>query len=216
LAREFAFGGGRVVGVARNKEALERVAHDIRRDGGEAHALVADIAETGAATRIAGQAAALVGPIDVLVHNASALGPLPLVPLAETDDAAFTEALSTNLLAAFRLTRAVAGSMALRGRGLVVHITSDAATAAYPSWGAYGVSKAALEHLGRIWDAELAPRGVRFVNLDPGEMDTQMHRDALPGDDGSTLARPEAVAARIVALLCSDATRTSAGAVVRV
>jgi NAD(P)-dependent dehydrogenase (short-subunit alcohol dehydrogenase family) len=215
LAREFALAGARVVGVARNADALERVVRNIRRDGGEAHALAADVTEPGAPTRIAGGAAALVGPIDVLVHNASSLGPLPLVPLAETDDIALMEALSTNLIAPFRLTRAVLGAMALRGRGLVVHVTSDAATTAYAGWGAYGVSKAALEHLGRIWNTELTPMGVRFVNLDPGEMDTKMHRDALPGADRSALASPQAVAERIVALLASAAAQQSAGTVLR-
>jgi NAD(P)-dependent dehydrogenase (short-subunit alcohol dehydrogenase family) len=215
LARSFARAGSRVVGVARSREALEQVVRGIRAEGGEAHALVADIAEASAAARIAGQGAALVGPIDVLVHNASTLGHVPLVPLTETHDAAFMRALSTNLVAAFRLTRAFAGSMALRGSGLVVHVTSDAATTPYPGWGVYGVSKAALEHLGRIWDAELAPSGVRFVNLDPGEMDTQMHRDALPTADRSALADPEAVASRMVILLSGDVTRASAGAAVR-
>jgi NAD(P)-dependent dehydrogenase (short-subunit alcohol dehydrogenase family) len=84
---------------------------------------------------------------------------------------------------------------------VVVHITSDAAVSAYPRWGAYSVSKVALEHQGRIWAAELEGTGVRFFNVDPGEMDTRMHRDAIPDADPATLARPEDVAARLVALL---------------
>ena len=88
--------------------------------------------------------------------------------------------------------------MALRGRGTVVLISSDAATTVYPGWGAYGVSKAALEHLGRIWQAELAGTGVRFLTVDPGEMDTRMHRDAVPGADPFTLAQPDLAAARVL------------------
>jgi NAD(P)-dependent dehydrogenase (short-subunit alcohol dehydrogenase family) len=201
LAHALGAAGAKVALVARDAVALERIARGIRDAGGEAHPIVADVSSAAAAARIAGQAAALVGPVEIVIHNASSLGPVPLLPLAETDDAAFEEALAANLVGPFRLTRALAGAMALRGRGLVVHITSDAAINAYPRWGAYGASKAALEHLGRIWAAELGDAGVRFLNLDPGEMDTQMHRDAMPDADPATLARPDAVAARIVALL---------------
>jgi NAD(P)-dependent dehydrogenase (short-subunit alcohol dehydrogenase family) len=72
---------------------------------------------------------------------------------------------------------------------------------AYARWGAYGVSKAALDHLGRVWGAELESAGVRFLSIDPGEMDTRMHSDALPDADRSTLARPEAVAARLTEVI---------------
>ena len=95
--------------------------------------------------------------------------------------------------------------MALRGRGLVVHVTSDAGTTPYPRWGAYGVSKAALDHLGRIWDAELGELGVRFLTVDPGEMDTAMHAEAMPEADRSLLARPAEVARRIVERILSAA-----------
>src|SRR2546421_727847 len=81
-----------------------------------------------------------------------------------------------------------------RGSGLIVHVSSDAAVAAYPRWGAYGVSKAALDHLNRIWAAELQQAGVRFLSVDPGEMDTAMHAQAMPEADRSQLAQPEAVA----------------------
>ena len=72
---------------------------------------------------------------------------------------------------------------------MVVHLTSDAAVSAYPRWGAYGVSKVALEHLGRIWAAELEGTGVRFFNVDPGDMDTKMHSDAIPDADPATPLR---------------------------
>jgi NAD(P)-dependent dehydrogenase (short-subunit alcohol dehydrogenase family) len=106
-----------------------------------------------------------------------------------------------NLVGPFRLTKALAGSMALRGGGLVLHVTSDAGLTAYPGWGAYGVSKAALDHLGRIWAAELESSGVRFLTVDPGEMDTEMHAQAMPEADRSRLARPEAVAETILDMI---------------
>jgi len=91
--------------------------------------------------------------------------------------------------------------MLLRGGGLVVHVTSDAGREAYPLWGAYGVSKAAFDHLARIWAAELRGTGVRFLTVDPGEMDTRMHAEAMPDADRSALADPSAVAVRIATQL---------------
>ena len=169
--------------VARGAADLERVVEDIRRAGGEAHAIVADVGDKKAPHAIAGTAQALVGPVDVLVQAASTLGNVPLRPLLDTDCEALALALEVNVVGPFRLAKLLVAPMVLRGRGLVVHITSDASVAAYANWGAYGASKAALDHLGRIWGAELEGRGVRVVTVDPGEMDTVMHADAIPEAD---------------------------------
>jgi NAD(P)-dependent dehydrogenase (short-subunit alcohol dehydrogenase family) len=185
------------------------VAREIRAAGGEAHALPGDVGDKREAHRLAGAAAALVGPLDVVVHNASTLGVTPLRLLLETDCEELERVLAVNLVGPFRLTKIVAGAMALRGRGLVVHVSSDAAVAAYPRWGAYGVSKAAQDHLGRILAAELEGTGVRVVSVDPGEMNTRMHADAIPDADPATLADPDAVAARLVALIARPALAAS-------
>ena len=102
---------------------------------------------------LAGAAAALVGPIDLLVHNASTLGPVPLAAVTRYRVRRSERVLEANLVGPFRLTKIVAGSMALRGEGVIVHVSSDAAVDAYPRWGAYGVSKAAQDHLTRQWSA---------------------------------------------------------------
>lgn len=201
LAKTLARQGAKVVLVAREKAPLEEVVRQIRQEGGEAHALPADIGDKEAIYPVAGAAAALVGPIDLVIHNASTLGPLPMPLLLDTACEDLEQVLAVNLIGPFRLTKALAGSMALRRRGLVVHISSDAATSAYPGWGAYSVSKAALEHLGRIWAKELEENNVRFVNIDPGEMNTQMHADAIPDADPATLADPKDVAEKIVSLI---------------
>jgi NAD(P)-dependent dehydrogenase (short-subunit alcohol dehydrogenase family) len=201
LGRALARAGARVVLAARTEAEVAAVAADIRAAGGEAHALAVDVGTPDAGTTLASAAAALAGPVDLLVQNASELGPLPLRPLAETSAEAFERVLAVNLLGPFRLGRAVVGSMVLRGRGLVLHVTSDAGIEAYPGWGAYGVSKAALDHLARIWAAELDGTGVRFLSVDPGEMRTRMHRDALPDADPATLADPAAVAEALLELL---------------
>ena len=201
LGRALAREGARVVLVARGAMELEVVAGQIRAAGGEAHALAGDVGDPRAAAALSGAAAALVGPLDLLVHGASTLGPVPLRLLLDTEAAEFDRALGVNLVGPFRLTRAVAGAMVLRGRGLVLHVTSDASIAAYPRWGAYGVSKAGFDHLARIWAAELEGTGVRFLSVDPGEMDTRMHAEAVPDADPATLEDPAAVAERIVGLI---------------
>jgi len=201
LARRLGRAGARLALVARGAEDLEALAAEIRATGGEAHALPGDVGEKRDAHRLAGAAAALVGPIDVLVHNASTLGPVPLPLLLETDCEDLERVLAVNLVGPFRLTKIIAGAMALRGHGLVVHVSSDAAVAAYPRWGAYGVSKAAQDHLGRILAAELEGTAVRVVSVDPGEMSTRMHADALPDADPATLAAPDAVARKLVTLI---------------
>jgi NAD(P)-dependent dehydrogenase (short-subunit alcohol dehydrogenase family) len=201
LSKELARAGAKVVLVARGKEDLERVAAAIRAEGGEAHVLAADVGDKRTTYALAGSAAAFVGGVDLVVHNASTLGHAPLRVLLDTDCEALEEALRVNLVGPFRLTKALAGSMVLRGKGAVVLVSSDAAVSAYPSWGAYGVSKAALDHLGRIWDAELEGTGVRVVSFDPGEMHTKMHADAVPDADPATLRDPTVVARSIVASL---------------
>lgn len=201
LARAFATRGARVVAVARGEAELDAVVAGIRAEGGEAYALPADVSDKHAIYPLAGAAQALVGPIDVLIHNASTLGPTPLRHLLDTDCEDFERVLGVNLVGPFRLTKAIAGAMAVRGEGLVVCVSSDAAVAAYEGWGAYSVSKAALDHLSRLFAAEFGELGVRFLSIDPGEMDTEMHARALPDADRASLARPEEVAERVLRLL---------------
>ena len=201
LARELGRRGARVGLVARGREALEHVAAEVRAAGGTAHVLLADISDKNAVYPLAGAAAAVLGPIDVLVHNASQLGPTPLRLLLDTVCEDLDAVLAANVVGPFRLTKIVAGSMALRGEGTIVHISSDASVAAYPRWGAYSVSKAAFDHLARVLAAEIADLGVRVFSVDPGEMDTDMHAAAMPDADRASLARPEAVAQRIVSMI---------------
>jgi NAD(P)-dependent dehydrogenase (short-subunit alcohol dehydrogenase family) len=191
LAAELAARGARVVLVARESAALFETVERIRAAGGTAFALPADVSDKAAVYPLAAAAAELVGPIDLLIHNASSLGPTPLRLLLDTECEDFERVLAVNLLGPFRLTRAIAGSMALRRTGTIVHVSSDAAISAYSRWGAYSASKAGLDHLSRLWAEELAPFGVRVLAFDPGEMNTVMHRDAIPEADPAILADPK-------------------------
>jgi len=211
LAEALAMRGARVALVSREAGPLDDVVATIRARGGIAHAIRGDIAAKDAVHRIAGQAQGLVGEIGIAIHNASSLGPVPLRLLLDTECEDLTAVLETNLVGPFRLTKIVAGAMALRGEGTIVHLSSDAAVEAYPRWGAYGISKAAQDHLSRILAAELAGTGVRVLAVDPGEMDTKMHADAIPDADRASLQRPADVAARIVSMI-EDDSRAASGA----
>jgi NAD(P)-dependent dehydrogenase (short-subunit alcohol dehydrogenase family) len=205
LSRALAREGARVVMVARNARDLDDAVRLVQDDaataalGGEAHGLGFDVASKEAVHRIGGAAGALIGNVDIVVHAASTLGPLPMPLLLDTDCEDLERVLAVNLVGPFRLTKVLAGPMVLRQRGLVVFVSSDAAISAYAGWGSYGISKAAQDHLARSLAAELDP--VRFLAVDPGEMDTRMHADAMPDADRTKLARPADVAARLVTLI---------------
>jgi NAD(P)-dependent dehydrogenase (short-subunit alcohol dehydrogenase family) len=183
--------GHRVAVVGRDPLKLER----IRAEAPALHALRADLGRKEDIHPLAAQAVAALGQVDVLVNGASELGPVPLRLLLDTQCEDFERVLQANLLGPFRLARLLLPGMVLRGRGLVVNVSSDASENAYPRWGAYGVSKAALDHLTRTWAAE--EPGVGFWAVDPGEMDTPMHAAAIPDADRSQLRAPGVSAERI-------------------
>jgi NAD(P)-dependent dehydrogenase (short-subunit alcohol dehydrogenase family) len=194
LVHELLGRGARVAFVARTREHVESVA----RAHPGASGIVGDVAQKEDIYPIALQIVGNLGGLDVLVNNASSLGPSPLALLSDTECEDLELALATNLVGPFRLTKALLGALtasAREGRGsIVLNVSSDAAINPYPQWGAYGLSKAALRHLSRIWDEELAAEGVRVVSLDPGDMDTPLHALAVPDADRATLKRPETAA----------------------
>ena len=209
LVRELLSRGARVAFVARTRERVELIA----QENAGAHGVVGDVSAKNDTYPIAVQITGELGGLDVLINNASDLGPTPLAMLSDTECEDLERAFSTNVIGPFRLTKALMGALAAsarEGRGAVVlNISSDAANNAYPGWGAYGASKAALHHLSRIWSEEHAADGVRFLSLDPGDMDTPMHAAAVPDADPTTLKRPERAAKEladaIAALLAESA-----------
>ena len=186
LAVALARRGAKLSLVARGEAELLRVRARIESEGGSAIAIVANVADKDAVHRIAALASAAFtadgapGGVDVLINNAGTLGPSPLELMLDTDCEDLEHAFAVNVLGPFRLTKAVLGHMTVVKRGLVVAVSSDAAVNAYPSWGAYGATKAALEHTMRTFAAESAGAGVHFLVVDPGEMDTRMHAEAVP------------------------------------
>jgi len=211
LVRELGMRGAQVAYVARGREGVERV----RQSSPEAHGIVGDVSRKDDIHPIAVQILGALGGLDLLINNASDLGPVPLALLADTECEDLERAMATNLLGPFRLTKALLGSLAAAARDgrsvAVVNISSDAAITPYPHWGAYGASKAALHHLSRIWDEELAPAGIRVLSIDPGDMDTPLHAAALPDADRSTLKQPETAAREIAGIVAGILARPGSG-----
>ena len=202
LARSLSDDGWSVVVDARDAEALDRAAAEL---GPEAVRTVpGDVSDP--AHRGALVAAALeLGGIDLLVNNASVLGPSPQPSLADYPLDVFARVYEVNVVAPLALTQLALPHLRANG-GVVVNITSDAAVEAYEGWGGYGSSKAALEQLGNILAAE--EPDVHVYTFDPGDMRTQMHQEAFPGEDISDRPEPETV---VPALLHVVRTRPPSG-----
>src|SRR5574341_1248708 len=178
IAREFAGRGARLVLVARGEADLRSAAEDTAR-ATDVLAIAADVSED--AERIAAAALDRFGRVDVLVNNASEIGPSPMPALEAYPWDALLQVLRTNAVAPLHLTQLLLPQMKARREGVIINVTSDAGVVAYPGWGGYGASKAALEHLSRVLAAELEGSGVRVYVVDPGDMNTEMHRQAEPG-----------------------------------
>lgn len=197
LVRVLVARGAKIGVVARSREKV------LALEGEHPQQIVGVVGDVGAKEDIhpiAMQLVGRLGGVEVLVNNASSLGPSPLRPWADTECEDLELALAVNVLGPHRLTRALLGPL-LGSRGVVVNVSSDAALSAYPGWGAYSASKAALLHATKIWDLESRQRGVRFASFDPGDMDTPLHAAAVPDADPSTLKRPEASAAELVRVI---------------
>jgi NAD(P)-dependent dehydrogenase (short-subunit alcohol dehydrogenase family) len=138
------------------------------------------------------------GRLDLLVHNASTLGPSPMPRLADAGVDDFLGVLQTNVGAPLALTADLL-PLLLASRGTLLSITSDAGAEHYEGWGLYGASKAALEHLTLTFGAENP--SISAYAVDPGDMRTQMHQDAFPGEDISDRPLPETVVPHLLALL---------------
>ena len=196
--------GANLIIAARGREPLER-ARALLAEHTDVVAIAADVSQDAEAIVEAGTRR--FGVIDILIHNASELGPSPMPSLAELPWQALERILRVNVTAPLHLTQLALPGMIERNGGTIVAISSDAGVNAYPGWGGYGASKSALEHLARTFAVELADANIRVLVVDPGDMDTQMHRLAEPDVDLSHLAKPEAVAPAIVGLIADDGVR---------
>jgi len=199
-ARLFAARGARLILTARGAEGLLETVASARAHT-DVVAPAGDIAHSEHAERLVALGLARFGRIDVLINNASSLGPTPMPPLEALSLEAFDAVIHANVTTPLHLVQLVLPGMKAWGEGVIVNVTSDAGVQAYAGWGGYGVSKAALEHLSRILAEEVSGTGVRVYVADPGNMNTVMHREAEPGADLSDLPGPEKVAPALVRLI---------------
>jgi len=179
-----------------------RGAEELRAVEQELSSFTRVVAVAGDVTEVAEEIAARgleeFGRVDVLINNASDIGPSPMPPLEQYPWEALLRLFKVNAVAPFHLIQLLLPGMRSRGHGTIVNISSDAAVNAYAGWGGYGGSKAALQHMSRILEKELDGSGVRVLVIDPGDMNTEMHRLAEPGVDLSHLPDPSSVAPRIL------------------
>ena len=196
LARSLSERGWRLVVDARDAAALA----DATADLPGAVALAGDIADPDHRAALVAAAEAQ-GGIDLVVNNASTLGASPLPRLDALPLDTYRRTLEVNVIAPLALVQAALPSLRARG-GRVVNITSDAGVEGYETWGGYGSSKAALEQLSNVLAAE--ETAVRVYWVDPGDMRTEMHQDAFPGEDISDRPPPTESVPGIVELIEGD------------
>jgi NAD(P)-dependent dehydrogenase (short-subunit alcohol dehydrogenase family) len=186
LARHLAAQDFALVLTSRTAHQLERLADELSDRGTAVRALSGDIVEHTTRLRLV-EAARDLGGLDILVNNASELGGIgPLDRMAATR---LIRVLLVNVVAPIALTSAALPLLTAR-KGLVINVSSDAAAGAYSGWGAYGASKAALDLATRTFAGELASSEVGVIAVDPGDMRTDMHQQAFPGQDISDRPLP--------------------------
>ena len=193
LVRALAQDGWRVVTDARHADALRIATAPLPH----VTAVAGDVRDPDHQERLATQVRRL-GRLDLLVHNASELG--PMLPLADVEPETLADVLATNLLAPLALSRRLLPKLRASG-GALVGISSDAAVEHYPTWGAYAASKAALDHLVLTLAVE---NGLRGYAVDPGDLRTAMHQRAFPGEDISDRPLPETVVPHLLPLVTGD------------
>jgi NAD(P)-dependent dehydrogenase (short-subunit alcohol dehydrogenase family) len=198
LARALARRGWRLIIDARGAEALQQVRDELAQ-ATQVVALAGDVADP-VHQRALAQAAQEMGGVALVVNNASILGTSPLPALLDYPLEALHQVFTVNVVAPLALLQAL--WPALAEDACILNITSDAGVEAYPGWGGYGASKAALEQLSHVLAAEQP--GWRVYWVDPGDMQTSMHQAAFPGEDISDRPLPEASVPGLLALITSD------------
>ena len=207
VAERFAAEGARLILAARTPGALEEVDDRVAAaaNGATATLVPVDLADHDRIDEMAGALAERFGRIDILVGNAAVLG--GLAPLAHVEPERWSEAMNVNLTANWRLIRAFEPLLRQSNAGRAIFVTSGVARGAFPYWGPYAASKAALEALVRTWAAELEKTAIRVNILDPGAVRTRMRAEAMPGEDPMTLPPPESLAGTFVELASADCQR---------
>lgn len=183
LAIAFAKAGANLAICSRNMAPLQNVKKEAEDYGISVLAVAADASVPKDMERFAAMTEKQFGQVDVLINNASILGPSPMPLLIDYPEQDYEEVIRVNSLSPFLLTKRVLPLMLLKNQGHILNVTSEVGQIGYEGWGAYGVSKFAVEGLTQTWAAELMKTGIRINIVDPGEMHTEMHARAVPNCD---------------------------------
>jgi NAD(P)-dependent dehydrogenase (short-subunit alcohol dehydrogenase family) len=206
LTLAFAQKGAYLAICARGEKNLQEVKKEAEGNGASyVLAVTGDVSKSRDVERFVAMTEKLYGKVDVLINNASILGPSPMPLLLDYPEEDFMEVLKVNAVSPFLVTRRILPGMILNKKGSIINVTSEAGNTGYAGWGAYGISKFALEGLTETWADELMETGVRVNMVDPGEMDTDMHRLAVPDCDYE-LANPKDVI-NVFLYLASDSSK---------
>lgn len=204
LSLAFAKVGAKLAICSRSEERLLKVKEQAEALGAEVLAVSADMSQSRDVERFVSITEDYFGKIDVLINNASILGPSPMPFLLDYPEDEFAEVVRVNAVSAFLVTKRVLPGMLERDLGSIINVTSEAGHVGYAGWGAYGISKFAVEGLTQTWADELKGTNVQINMIDPGEMDTEMHRLAVPDCD-YPLAKPEDVVNTFITLASEPA-----------
>lgn len=210
LAHAYADAGARVVINARGADALESTKRELDAKSAQVLAVVADATQPGEIARLVQAAQERFGRIDVLINNAGILGPSPRPNMLDFASADLAEIFRANVIGPVQVTQAVLPLMLAQGSGAIINVTSDAGQTGFPGWGGYGAAKAALELITESWATELEGTGVRVNAVNPGDLQTDMHQLAFPGEDISDRLDPFTVT-DVFIWLASDAARDITG-----
>jgi NAD(P)-dependent dehydrogenase (short-subunit alcohol dehydrogenase family) len=189
LARELLSKGLTVIIDARNPASLSEAASGLCDAGQNLITIAGDVADPAHVHALV-DAAKRAGRLDLLVNNASTLGQTPLPRIDRLDRDTFRTLFDVNVFAPIHLIQHALPLMQRSELSTIVNITSDAGVEAYATWGGYGATKAALEHVSRVLAAELEGSSTRVLVFDPGDMNTDMHRDAIPDANPAELRDP--------------------------
>lgn len=204
-AVELARHGAQVVITARTQGGLEETYDAIRAIGGKATILPLDLHEGEQIDAIGPSLYQRFGRLDVLVHNAGALG--RLTPAGHILPKDWADVVAVNLTATWRLIRTTEPLLRAAPAGRAVFVTERRAREPLAYWGAMGATKAGMEHLVLTWAQEVATTRLRVNLYDPGIVATRMRAQAFPGEDRTTLVKPDAVAPALAALCLPAETR---------
>lgn len=191
VAKRYAEEGAELILTARTIGGLEETDDAVQKVGGKAMLVPLDLRQHDLIDSLGAEISKKYGKLDIVVGNAASLG--VLTPLNHADPKMWAEVIETNLTANWRLIRSMDPLLHRSDAGRAIFVTSGAAKAAFAYWGAYAVSKAALEMLVRTYAAENAKTNVRANLIDPGIVATQMRKNAFPGEKQETLKKPEEI-----------------------